>query len=457
MNTGEINRELDYIGLQPSQSQIKVRKLLKGLPDCKVNFSSQRNKYIMFIIIFFAIPQFILPSESWGFNLERPSLRSLENQDNTKFWEYYSYFASQCDYRTEAQVGVGNYHNNCLLTELIVAYLDNSLILEGSGTERGLLETSFQTRRQWTTIDLMAGYFNEKLAFSTDSYMGVKPIINRIVLEVAIRKELVKFKSFLEQRREVGAWKARRYFYPELMAHFGGQTVISRVHSYEKSMVCVEPLVCPEDNPSCEYGVQCSDDNDCGTYIQNECKATKNALKSVQRSAVQGQMENVQRVLNDYRELVTNPAFTASQVLFEATENFDFIFEEIEQKVDGSTILIWVRSQEPCDFSQENPIEVLCNRIDQSLVFPKNLLDKTVSDALMATAVLWEVQKVNKAVESYEITEIDLERYSGLPLFIDQASTEVVSDLEEAFNKLKLHFGYYDPTSADNRTSTGGN
>lgn len=426
------------------------------------SFSNKSKASILSLLSVIFLSSLFSPSYSQAFLLKRPTLESLSQLYKTKYLDFYSYFSYQCEQRIKENVGPGIFHDNCLISELMGLYIENSLVLEGVGSNPGVLNEDYIVRSNWTTVDLVSGFFNETFSWS-DNELGIKPIINKLVLEVAIRKELEKFKDYLDANANPDLYPLKRYFYPEMMAHFGGFSVIARADAYRQAMSCDFIRTCPVDEPNCSYGVQCPIDNpNCGTEIQKECKTADQALAYLVSREARELPSVTEGIVSDIKKLSQNPAYTGSQVIFDSIENSQALYGPIGNRMSGQEILNWVKNEDACDSKTEtNLIDLLCTKIDDSLAFPKNIRDKVLADAMVSAFILWEAQNIMLTAPVDLVMPERVDDYTGLREFLESTEFDMGQEFKNAFEGIRDHFIDYDPSKlieqvpANQKLSTG--
>jgi hypothetical protein len=388
----------------------------------------------------------------------RPTLKSLQEQPYSKYLDFYNYFNYQCSQRTQAGLGAGQFHDDCLIAELMTLYIENNMTLEGSRGEPGLLGETYIVRDQWTTVDLLSGFFNE--TFSWDfSDLGIKPVINKLVLEVAIRNELKKFRAYLDANPRADLFALKRHFYPEMMGYFGGFSLIARTEAYRSAMSCDFAVTCSADDPNCQHGLVCREgEANCGPEIQRECETADQALAFLVRREIDQLPHTTSIILEDLRNLSQNPAYLESQVIFDGLENAEILYQEIAEKMDSESILRWVKQADVCGGSEsENPIEQLCQRIDESLAFPQNIRDKVLADALVASFIIWETQNLSRQVPEVVESPARLEHYPRLQSFLQSTESDLSAEFLQSFEQIRDHFLNYDPSGLIEQAPTTAN
>ncbi len=406
------------------------------------------------LLVLFLCQINLMPSPARAFLLERPSLQSMQDQRRTKFLSFQSYFNYQCQQRAEADLKAGKFHDDCLIARLLDAYIANNFVLESPMGEAGILNENFVVRKNWTTVDLLSGFFNETFSWG-DNELGIKPIINKLILEIAIRKELKKFKGFLDANPRAALFRLKRHFYPEMMAHFGGFSLLARASAYRSAMSCDFARVCPADEPNCLYGLQCPDgEPNCGATIQKECHTADQALRYIIGRGARKLAPVAGNMIDDFKMLSENPTYTESQVIFDGIENAEILYNDIEQNIDGASILAWANNPNPCDPAVENnPIEALCAKLDDSMAYPKSIRNKTLADALLASLIVWESQHVlAQYQEAPQTLPERVDEFTGLRDFLNQTDDDLGQEFLESIEKIRTHFLDYDPSKLVNPT-----
>ena len=310
-------------------------------------------------------------------------------------------------------------YDDCLLEKLLLLY-DSKV----HGLESHL--DQHELPAMWTLNSIASGYFNE-LWQSGNQEEEIKPLLDGVLVRIALFNELSRWQQKLEKDRELAAYSAKRAVVPQLKAYFGGLSAISRIYNYANAIQC-----------NFDYGTEIP----LKTPMVLECEDERDTLKRIALTTFSLNRKVLGTIASDLKLI-------KSRKEFNDVDNI-MIGEGLAQQFYGlygnpgasQRIYDFIIQKGDCEVSSDTDLRQMCIQIRNASRRPKDISQGDLSEAVAAAATIAEFGTINSLPDGHSSAPLSCDGFDTLQ---KEACLSVQNEMERVIKALITVFKKYDP------------
>jgi hypothetical protein len=310
-------------------------------------------------------------------------------------------------------------YDDCLLEKLLLLY-DSKV----HGLESHLEQHEFPAK--WTLNSILSGYFNESWQ-SGNQEEEIKPLLDGVLVRIAIFNELSRWQQKLEGNRELEAYRAKRAVMPQLKAHFGGLSSISRIYNYAGAIQC-----------NFDYGTEVP----LKTPIVLECEDERDALNRITLTTFSLNREVLGKIVSDLKIIESRKEFDDVDNIMIGESLAQQFYRLYGNPGASQRIYDFITQNGDCEVSLDADLRKMCVQIRTASRRPKDVSQGDLSEAVAAAATIAEFETINVPSGSHFNAPLSCEGFDTLQ---KDACLSVQNEMESAIKALITVFKKYDP------------
>jgi hypothetical protein len=310
-------------------------------------------------------------------------------------------------------------YDDCLLEKLLLLYDAKVDRLESHLDQHEL-------PARWTLNSIVSGYFNERWQ-SGNEEDEIKPLLDGILIRIAIFNELSRWQTKLEGNRELAAYSAKRAVVPQLKAHFGGLSAISRIYNYAAAIQC-----------NFDYGTEVP----VKTPMVLECEDERNALKRIAVTTFSLNRKVLGKIVSDLRNIKSRKEFDDVNNIMIAEGLAQQFYRLYGNPGASQRIYEFITHNGDCEFSSDTDLRQICIQIRNASRRPKDISQGDLSEAVAAAATIAEFGTIDSLSDGHSSAPLSCDGFDTLQ---KEACLSVQNEMERVIKALVTVFKKYDP------------